>query len=335
MRRGACDRIRHACVLNWGSNDRAPPETARSDAIGGAKALGITFSAEVANRAGLASASQRHRSAPQLPVRSVFGEWLLLREVPAGDGRSLGLSLARAEEVTRALRGALLSHALDPPPAALSGHAPDGRRLERPHAAFLALPDLGSRRESGNPITGVAIVLPRGIDPEGRQAILLAAARWERSGLRLLLGRLGEMQLARLDGPATGGALDPKAWTRPSRRWASVTPIALHQNPGNLTAHDPEVAARAARQAEEIITRGCAHICLPLPTRVRVMRRSLFPGAPSAPAFMPYPRHASGPQCFRRVCVHAELEFAEPVEGPLLLGAGRYFGVGWCGPLRE
>jgi hypothetical protein len=40
-------------------------------------ALGNSLSAEAANRAGRASAMQRHRSAPQLPARSVFGEWLL------------------------------------------------------------------------------------------------------------------------------------------------------------------------------------------------------------------------------------------------------------------
>lgn len=85
--------------------------------------------------------------------------------------------------------------------------------------------------------------------------------------------------------------------------------------------------------AEEIVTRGCAHICLPKPTRVRVMRRSMFPGTPSAPEFVPFPRKAerSGSDKFTRLWLHAELEFAKPVEGPVLLGAGRYFGVGLCG----
>ncbi len=48
---------------------------------------------------------------------------------------------------------------------------------------------------------------------------------------------------------------------------------------------------------------------------------------------MPFPRKpaGAGSDKFARVCVHAEVEFAEPVEGPVLLGAGRYFGVGLCG----
>jgi CRISPR-associated protein Csb2 len=47
---------------------------------------------------------------------------------------------------------------------------------------------------------------------------------------------------------------------------------------------------------------------------------------------MPFPRKpgGSGSDKFTRVCVHAVLEFEERVEGPVLLGAGRYFGLGVC-----
>jgi len=276
---------------------------------------------------------------PPALARSVFGEWLALRAVPAAGERRPGIMpLSRAEEIARALRNALMCHAVDPPPAALSGHAPDGRSLERPHTAFLALPDLCKRHPSA-PVVGVAIALPRRIDPEERKAILRAAARWERTGMRLVLGRLGAMQLSRVHASAAGDPLEPARWLGPSRRWATVTPIALPRNPGNLASRNGAVAARAACHAEEIVASACAHIGLPHPTRVRVMRRSLFPGVPSAPEFMPHPRpdprkrNLSGR--FQRVCVHAELEFAESVEGPVLAGAGRYLGVGLCGPPEE
>lgn len=278
-------------------------------------------------------------SHPRLPqsvpasARSVFGECLVLREIaPTGGERRPGLPLTCAEEIARALRGALLRHAADPPPAVLSGHTPDGRRLERPHAAFLALPG------SGSPCAdGAAIVLPREIDPADRQAVLLAAARWERSGLRLVLGKLGAMQLRRVDAPASGDHLGPARWLGPAWRWATVTPVALHHNPGDLTARDSAKAARAARRAAEIVAEACTHVGLPRPSHVRVMRRSPFPGIPMAPEFMPFPRKDERPGSGRlkRVCVHTELEFAEPVEGPVLLGAGRYFGVGVCGILCE
>lgn len=282
---------------------------------------------------GVQSAEHAHLPEPErrslLPARSGFGEWLVLRDVPGRRERRSELPLSCAEEVARALRGALLRHAIDPPPPALSGHTSDGDRLERPHAAFLALPGPRARY-----IGGVAVVLPRGIDPDERQAFLLAAARWERSGLRLVLGRLGAMQLSRVDALAAGNPLAPARWLGPSRHWASVTPIALQRNPGDLTSRDPAKVARATRRAEEIVSRGCAHVGLPEPANVCVSRRSAFPGVPSAPEFMPFPRKAGGPGSdrFKRVCVHVALEFAEPVAGPVLLGAGRYFGVGLCRP---
>jgi CRISPR-associated protein Csb2 len=229
----------------------------------------------------------------------------------------------------------MLRHALDPPPPVLSGHAQDGRSLERPHAAFLALPELDSRSGEPGSIAGVAVVLPRELDIAERQAALLGAARWERNGLRLVLGKLGVIPLARCEASA-GSSLDSATWTRPARRWTSVTPVALHHNPGDLTARDPAKAARAARRAEEIVATGCAHVGLPLPARVRIMRRSRFPGIPSAPEFMPFPRKpAAGAERLKRVCVHVEIGFAEPVQGPVLLGAGRYFGVGLCAPLAR
>lgn len=261
-----------------------------------------------------------------IPVRSVFGEWLAMREVVPRGGRGLGLDLAAAEEVTRALRGALLHHADDPPPAVLSGHGPDGRPSERPHAAFLALPHVGPNGEVGG-VAGAAFLLPRDIEPADRLALLLAADRFEKSGFRLTLGRLGAMRLERWEDTAGVDGRSVSPWNGPARRWASVTPVALDRNPGDLTAREPAIAARAAQRAEEIVARGCTHIGLPPPSRLRIRRRSLFLGAPPAPAFMPFPRRGSG---FRRVCVHVDLEFPEPVEGPLLLGVGRYFGVGWC-----
>lgn len=252
-------------------------------------------------------------------ARSVFGEWIALREVAPAGGRCSGPPLELTENITRAVRGALLRHAEDPPPAVLSGHQADGRRLEQPHAAFLALPTSVCAPEGRSAVGSVAILLPRGIAPGDRAAIVCALERWERAGFRLLLGRSGVMQLARESGPLSD------AWTRASRRWASVSPVALERNPGDLTARDPAKAAEAMRCAEETVSRGCAHVGLPRPAQVRVMRRSLFPGAPPASAFAPYPRRGNG---FRRVCVHVELEFDDPVVGPVVLGVGRYFGVG-------
>ncbi len=264
------------------------------------------------------------------PPSSVFGEWLVLREIAPEGGRRLGLRLTRTEDATRALRAALLERAGDPPPAVLSGRAADGAPLGRPHVAFVPLADVGSRHASGA-ILGFAIILPPDIASEDRQILLRAVGQLERDDLSTELPRGSKLILERVVDGDPRSTLDPATWTRPSRRWATVTPIALDQNPGNLLARDPGAAAQAAERAEATIARACEHIGLPRPAWVQVMRRSLFDAAPEAQRFMPYPNNGPGP---RRVCVHAEICFEEAVAGPVVLGAGRYFGVGLCRPCR-
>jgi CRISPR-associated protein Csb2 len=254
-----------------------------------------------------------------------------MREAAPPGGRPLALPMARAEDVTRAVRGAFLHHAEDPPPPALSGHHPDGRPLDRSHAAFLALPDAGARSASGA-ILGVAVVLPRDVSTDDRQAVLLAAGRWERSGLRLLMGRDGAAQLEPTPDGAPAPPLAPATWTLAAQRWASVTPVALDRNPGDLAARDPGTAAEAARCAQETIAHACERIGLPHPASVQVSPRSLFDAVPAASNFAPFPRRGRG---LKRVCVHAELHFDEPVTGPVLLGVGRYFGVGLFRPIMR
>jgi len=252
------------------------------------------------------------------PARTVFGELLLLRPTSFRSATGRIPSIAIAEELGRALRGALLRHADDPPPAVLSGHYPDGRALDRPHAAFLTLPDL---RSGSGTVAAAAIALPRDIELSDLQAILLAAARWERSGTRLWLGRLGEITFERVE----PGEADLTPWVGPAKLWASVTPVVLDRNPGNLRSHEPDKAARAVAHAEETVANACGYLDLPRPATVRVRSRSPLHGIPAAHSFRPFPARGGS---FRRFCIHSEVVFAEPVGGPIMLGVGRYFGVG-------
>ena len=215
------------------------------------------------------------------PSTSVFGEWIVLREVPGDSGRRLGLKLSKTEDITRALRGALLSHADGAIPDALSGHDESGRPLERPHVAYVPLADVGSTYAAGT-VLGVAILLPRDIDREERRGVLRAIGLWEQSGLRLTLGRVGALQLERVIDADPRRTLDPTWWMRPARRWGSVTPVALDRNPGDIYSRDPKKASEAARNAEDIVMRACERIGLPAPRWVEIIRRSLFDAAPPA-----------------------------------------------------
>ena len=262
-------------------------------------------------------------------ARSIFGEWIVLREVAGENGRRLGLKLSKTEDITRAVRGALLSHAGENIPDTLSGHGEGGRPLERPHIAYVPLADIGSQYASGS-VLGVAILLPRSIGGEERRAVLRAIGRWEEKGLHLTLGRAGALALERVIDNDLRKTLDPEWWSRPARRWGSVTPIALDKNPGNLYSNDPREASAAARNAEEIVMRACQRVGLPEPRWVEIIRRSLFDAAPPARNYMPFPKKSSNGSGFSRVCVHIEMCFEAPVAGPVLIGAGRYFGVGLC-----
>ena len=58
----------------------------------------------------------------------------------------------------------------------------------------------------------------------------------------------------------------------------------------------------------------------------------LFAGVPHARDFPPL---RSGPNGGARFHLHALVIFAEPIVGPLIVGAGRYRGYGLCRPWRE
>jgi len=268
---------------------------------------------------------------------SVFDpDWIVFREVADGaKGRRKGVRLSRAADLARALRGALLRYSDDPPEPFLSGHHADGSPLTTPHLAFVPLGDVGTTWSTGA-VLGMAVVSPREVGAGQREALLRAIGRWEADGggepLRLVLGRAGELLLERVVEVEPRATLRASTWCRPARRWASVTPVALDRNPGMLSAGDPEVVARAVEAAREIVRRACERIGLPRPVAVELPRDGLWVGSPPARAFMPFPIKSGA---VRRVCVHVELVFDRPVRGPLLIGAGRYQGLGLLRPLPD
>lgn len=286
-------------------------------------------------------ASQARAKIPT-PNLSASG-WVLLEvTAPTSGGRRRLLDLSLAQHVARALRGTLTKAADGNWPEVLSGHGPDGRPSQQPHLAFVPLADVGHRFATGT-ILGIALVCPVDLDNRARQTLLRTVAEAERTGipaedldeppaLELTLGRHGVVHLRRLRDISSTRTLQPDRWTHPARRWASASAVALGRNPGNLGSRDPKVVERAVANAEATIAAACFNIGLPRPLAVWVHRRSVLEGAPSARRFMPFPTEGGGPQ---RVCVHAEVLFGEEVRGPVLLGAGRYFGLGLCSPLGE
>jgi len=264
-----------------------------------------------------------------IPASVFSGDWIVLARV--GGPR---LPSCRAADVATAVRGALMKHGEDPPPSFISGHGPGSASLNVPHLAFVPLPFIGAPRADGA-ILGVALALPHGCDDEQRRQLARALFAWEHasSGGRLLLtlGKAGVLELQRQVDTPRLHTLRAATWCHSSRRWATATPIALDRNPGQLRHRDPHKAAQAAGQAASIIASAVENIGLPRPT-VQVVPAPLLAGSRKAHTFPSFPSAAGK---LRRVLTHAVLSFPIVVQGPILLGAGRYRGLGLCRPMAE
>lgn len=273
------------------------------------------------------------REAPA-PAQSVFSnEWILLERV--GGARPLS---SRGTDLTRSLREALIEqHGEKTLPASLSGHREDGSPADQPHVAFIALPFVGHEHADAS-VQGCAIVVPRELADSEREALLRLIAVWERNRavlddgtMELAAGSLPPVRLRRVE-LSEKISLRPERWCRPARCFVTATPIALDRNPGNLRSNQQGAAHKASIDAQRSIAVACERIGLPQPISVEISIAPLLSGAQPAHSFLPWP---GLPGRTSRVLVHADIRFGEPVRGPILLGAGRYFGLGLCLPSPE
>lgn len=280
---------------------------------------------------------QRYRVAsqtapPSRRAQSVFShsDWILFERV--GGSRPLA---SRGTDLARALRGALIEvHGKQDLPATISGHAKEGP-AEQPHVAFVPLPFVGHEHADGA-LMGCALVLPRDLPARDREQLMRTVAKWEmergndRGDLTLAGGTLPPFHVRRVDISAKA-ALDPARWSSASARFVTATPIALDRNPGNLRSNHDGTSSKAALEAQKTISDACVRIVGIRPASVEVSLAPLLPGAQHVRDFLPWPGR---PGRTARVRVHADIVFPDPVRGPLLLGAGRYFGLGLCLPVE-
>ena len=262
----------------------------------------------------------------------VSGEFVVF-ELP---GNERHLPLTRTVELAEALRGAIFHHADDPLPEGLSGHLPDGRPSRDPHIAFIALPNVGHTYADGR-LMGLAVMLPDGLDDAAARAALRAMGLWERAEpngqCRLTLPGGAVLDLQRKQPPFEFKSLEPRTWSRPSHDWVSATPIALPKNPGRLAQGSPATRAKAWAAAEEQVRQSCVHVGLPEPASVAVSLDPLMTGVRPAAAFPAFVQGSRRGDEVRRRLVHAAVRFDVEVEGPVVLGSGRFLGLGLMRPL--
>jgi CRISPR-associated protein Csb2 len=275
---------------------------------------------------------------PERP-RSVFAdEWIILERIDGS--RPLA---SRGIDLAVGLRRALIEiHGREKLPAVLSGHDAKGQPASHPHLAFVPLPWVGHEHADGS-VQGLVLIAPRSMTPDEREALMRLLATWERKcgdrsddyaidlGVPSDLGRPLQIRLRRVEVPSKA-TLNAARWCRASRRFVTATPIALDHHPGNLRSNVDRTAHKAAAEAASSIRDACEHIGLPRPLDVSISLAPLLSGAQHVREFAPWPPQ---PGRARRARVHAEIVFPEAVCGPVLLGAGRYFGLGLCLPVAD
>ena len=308
--------------------------------------------------AGMVYYQQPQPPAPSPRAPLLGGDWYVL----GISGRRLP-SATQALAIARATRSSLLAHGDQPSPEILSGHQrPCGGGptppLDRPHLAVVPLLNAGNPYSDGA-VSGIALVLPTECPGHDKKAVERAVRSWSAAGFELLLPAFPGGQPVRLTLQDLGadradgsqGWLDTALtarrktttrdyWCRPARRWLTVTPIALDRFPGNLRSRDLAARDRAEAEAAASVARACVFAGLadsPGQVRVNIRLDAPLVGVPASPGgrrsrgqrqFPGYQTGSGTP----RACVHAEIEFTEPVRGPVLVGAGRYFGYGLCLP---
>lgn len=250
----------------------------------------------------------------QNPIHSeLAGDWFVLQL------NGSRVAPHRLVTVTSALRGAVLAHAAEHPEA-LHGHGEDGLPTRRPHVSFLALPDV-AHPHAGGRLMGLAAMLPAGAEPAERRALLRALGRWVAGSGRLTMAG-GQLVTVELAEAPQAHALQRATWAAPSMEFVSATPIALPWR-----ARKADERANEWDLAETWVADSCEHIGLPRPDWVQVSIAPLLQGVPPASRYPAFRQGATA-----RRLVHARVRFPVQVEGPIVLGSGRFLGLGLMRP---
>jgi CRISPR-associated protein Csb2 len=261
-------------------------------------------------------------------VASSFDSELLV--LTKQEGPVLGLESTAA--LTAALRGYLLRDG-EGKPEWFTGHAAPGVPSTSGHMALFPLAYVGGEHADGH-ILGLAIAIPRSI-PAAERATCFRGRLFDGSGEdpepELKMGNLGTWTLRREERSLPPLALRSETWCGASSVWASVTPVVLDRHP----KHDQRTERIQWRdEVVASITQSCERQGLPKPDLIDVDKTAWHRGAPRSrpgPDGMPWLPGKEG--VAPRQQVHVLIQFPCEVQGPLLLGAGRFRGYGLCKPL--
>ena len=267
------------------------------------------------------------------PEPSRPDSWLVLEAVDGGVP-----DLRAAPLVCRLVRQALMSGyrkagLADAIPESVSGHTLDGAPTRLPHLAIAPMAFAGFPHADGS-VQGFALIPPCGMALErieGFRSAFEQVAHYRRDMERRVLTLEGAPLGKRvLLAPSAGGAaakwsLSPNAYLKPSRCWATATPIVLERH----------LKGKGEAELRALVASACENAGLPRPDpdRIQVGKHSAVVGMPPAQPLVREPqwmRWKVPPSLASRPLAHAVIDFEEEVAGPVLIGAGRFIGLGFC-----
>ena len=237
------------------------------------------------------------------------------------EGSNLGLQATLA--LTGAFRNALIKSVAAEGfvPESITGHATDGSPTQLPHVAVFPLPFVGREHADGH-VVGLAIAVPRNLDPLSRKALgcfLFDAMTGQEREIKIWTAYWRwTLKLESSGNPLV--ALDSRTWASPSKTWATVTPVVLHHHPKKNRPWD----------VERIVREAFLSALLPEPESLIIRAASYFEGAGHA---RDMPTFSEGGPTLSNYQTHVVATFPEPVEGPILVGRGRFRGYGLFRPI--
>lgn len=244
------------------------------------------------------------------------------------EGASLGIGSTL--QLTGALRNACMKAAGDPPPEWISGHDATGAPTRAVHLAFFPLPYVGSQYADGH-VMGLGIAIPRLLPDNGLTRdeqlrrylgpLLFDPNTGEEREIPIWQQGVWRWSLEREKRERPPLTLQRQTWTKPSRAWASVTPVVLHHHPKK---RDGDV--------ERIVREAFVSAQFPVPDFVAVGPISRVIGAGHVREAPPFNQ---GGEDLCKYQTHVVVRFASPIQGPMLVGRGRFRGYGLFKPISD
>ena len=264
-------------------------------------------------------------------------DWLVLEAIDVDEVPDIRAAALVCRALRRVLmsgyRRAELGGAI---PEIVSGHTADRAPSRHPHLAIVPLAFTGFPHADGR-VFGFALVPPAGtrlLDVPGLRRAFEQIAPYDDGRERRVVTLTGSPLLTQLRlapaGATTVRSLSPTPYLCAARVWASVTPIVL----------DRHLKQNGEAEIRCIVADACERAGLPRPDpdRIRTGKHSAVEGAPPARPLVgapPWTRWKVPESLATRSLIHAAIDFGREIPGPVLLGAGRFTGLGLCRRLES